>query len=348
MRLWTRNSWSPVWNICNLKTLSVHNLVWVSHINLAVTVSSFRLQATLEVTQANMQYRLLSASPSELCLELLPRSTQQSLQPLHLSVKMTTEDHFHLQVKRVCLFGQFFICASFVTLSTRENVLLVFKTCCPMQVFQGTAGLLEESVEGPIRELSAALLEVMECYISQGKMLAEIQALHSRYRDHSNTKLKCLYQRWHIRKAVNIFETVLQSLKITSCIHPKSQVKYYCIFLNIIVKIHESWFVIVASALHSSPEVISYFCFCSVYLECSGTSYDPDLDGSKMWLSSWHKKYVSGLQSTGAQQSACLFSSSLPPQCATWSWTRATRQVAEPNCLLCAKMATFLICLPCR
>ncbi|KAB5553872.1 hypothetical protein PHYPO_G00043690 [Pangasianodon hypophthalmus] len=104
-----------------------------------------RLQATLEVTQANMQYRLLSASPSEMCLELLPRSTQQSLQPLHLSVTMTTEDHFRLQV------------------------------------FQGTAGLLEESVEGPVRELSAALLEVMECYISQGKMLAEIQALHSRF-----------------------------------------------------------------------------------------------------------------------------------------------------------------------
>ncbi|KAG7334925.1 hypothetical protein KOW79_001521 [Hemibagrus wyckioides] len=104
-----------------------------------------RLQATLEVTQANMQYRLLSASPSELRLELLPRTTQQSLQPLHLSVTMTTENRFHLQV------------------------------------FQGTAGLLEESAEGHVRELSAALLEVMECYISQGKMLAEIQALHSRF-----------------------------------------------------------------------------------------------------------------------------------------------------------------------
>lgn len=40
-------------------------------------------------------------------------------------------------------------------------------------------------MEGTVRELSAAPLEVMECYISQGKMLAEIQALHSRYRDHS-------------------------------------------------------------------------------------------------------------------------------------------------------------------
>ncbi|XP_060749233.1 uncharacterized protein si:dkey-225f5.4 isoform X1 [Tachysurus vachellii] len=111
------------------------------------TMTAFRdrLQATLKVTQANMQYRLLSANPSELHLELLPRTTQQSLQPLHLSVTMTTEDHFRLQV------------------------------------FQGTAGLIEESVGGTVRELSAALLDVMECYISQGKMLAEIQALHSRF-----------------------------------------------------------------------------------------------------------------------------------------------------------------------
>lgn len=74
-------------------------------------------------------------------------------------------------------------------------VLLLFKLCvCLIQVFQGTAGLLEESVEGLARELSAALVEVMECYISQGKMLAEIQALHSRYREHSDAKLKCLHQ----------------------------------------------------------------------------------------------------------------------------------------------------------
>lgn len=56
----------------------------------------------------------------------------------------------------------------------------------PLQVFQGTAGLLEESVEGPVRQLSAALIEVMQHYISQGEMLAEIQALHSRYRYHRN------------------------------------------------------------------------------------------------------------------------------------------------------------------
>ncbi|KAI4894653.1 hypothetical protein NFI96_013509 [Prochilodus magdalenae] len=104
-----------------------------------------KLQNVLAVTQTNMQYRLLSVSPSELCLELLPRSAQQSLQPLRLSVTMTANDLFRLQV------------------------------------FQGTAGLLEESVEGPVRQLSAALLEIMQRYISQGEMLAEIQALHSRF-----------------------------------------------------------------------------------------------------------------------------------------------------------------------
>ncbi|XP_072549113.1 uncharacterized protein [Salminus brasiliensis] len=104
-----------------------------------------RLKDIIEVTQANMEYRLLSVSPSELCLELVPHTTQQSLQPLRLSITMTPSDRFHLQV------------------------------------FQGTAGLSEESVEGPMRQLSAALLEVMQRYISQGEMLAEIQALHSRF-----------------------------------------------------------------------------------------------------------------------------------------------------------------------
>lgn len=88
----------------------MHDPLWAAHINLNVTVS-FRLQATLEVTQANMQYRLLSASPSELRLELLPRSTQQSLQPLHLSVTKTTENHFRLQVKE---FLVLFLCLLFL------------------------------------------------------------------------------------------------------------------------------------------------------------------------------------------------------------------------------------------
>ncbi|GAA6093598.1 uncharacterized protein si:dkey-225f5.4 [Tachysurus ichikawai] len=134
--------------VCDRRLCELKNQVNKQLANVASnTMTAFRdrLQATLKVTQANMQYRLLSAIPSELRLELLPHTTQQSLQPLHLSVTMTTENHFRLQV------------------------------------FQGTAGLIEESMEGTVRELSAAPLEVMECYISQGKMLAEIQALHSRF-----------------------------------------------------------------------------------------------------------------------------------------------------------------------
>ncbi|CAB1341599.1 unnamed protein product [Coregonus sp. 'balchen'] len=50
-----------------------------------------------------------------------------------------------------------------------------------LTVYQGTAGLLEESIKGRLSHLSAALLEVMQCYISQGEMLTEIQALHSRF-----------------------------------------------------------------------------------------------------------------------------------------------------------------------
>lgn len=76
-----------------------------------------------------MQYRLLSAIPSELRLELLPHTTQQSLQPLHLSVTMTTENHFRLQVKLLLFFFVcfllFFICVGFVTPNTREKVLFV-------------------------------------------------------------------------------------------------------------------------------------------------------------------------------------------------------------------------------
>ncbi|KAA0705949.1 hypothetical protein E1301_Tti004712 [Triplophysa tibetana] len=103
------------------------------------------LQMLIRGTQRNMQYRLLSVRPSELCLELLPRATEKSLDPLRVSITMTTNDHFHLQV------------------------------------FQGTAGLVEEATEGQLRQVSTALVEVLERYISQGEMLSEIQALHSRF-----------------------------------------------------------------------------------------------------------------------------------------------------------------------
>uniref|UniRef100_A0A8C1YIB9 Si:dkey-225f5.4 n=2 Tax=Cyprinus carpio TaxID=7962 RepID=A0A8C1YIB9_CYPCA len=103
------------------------------------------LQTLVNVTHRNMAYRLLSVSSSELCLELLPRAAEVSLEPLRVSITMTTSDEFHLQV------------------------------------FQGTAGLVEEAVNGRLRQVSAALVEVLERYISQGEMLSEIQALHSRF-----------------------------------------------------------------------------------------------------------------------------------------------------------------------
>ncbi|XP_010872965.1 uncharacterized protein si:dkey-225f5.4 isoform X2 [Esox lucius] len=105
------------------------------------------LQGCLEETQGAMQYRLLSLGPSELQLELRPCfcGPPDQLEPLRLTVTWTPEDHFVLQV---CL---------------------------------GTAGLLEESVRGRLTDLSTALLEVMQSYVSQGAMLTEIQALHSRF-----------------------------------------------------------------------------------------------------------------------------------------------------------------------
>ncbi|XP_043091065.1 ZW10 interactor [Puntigrus tetrazona] len=103
------------------------------------------LQTLVNVTHRNMAYRLLSVSSSELCLELLPHAAEKSLEPLRVSITMTTSDEFHLQV------------------------------------FQGTAGLVEEAVKGRLRQVSAALVEVLERYMSQGEMLSEIQALHSRF-----------------------------------------------------------------------------------------------------------------------------------------------------------------------
>ncbi|XP_041736733.2 uncharacterized protein si:dkey-225f5.4 [Coregonus clupeaformis] len=108
------------------------------------------LQGYVEETRGVMQCRLLSVGSSELCVELRPHSCGSSsssgqLEPLRLTVTWSPDDHFHLQV------------------------------------YQGTAGLLEESIKGHLSHLSAALLEVMQCYTSQREMLAEIQALHSRF-----------------------------------------------------------------------------------------------------------------------------------------------------------------------
>lgn len=49
-----------------------------------------------------------------------------------------------------------------------------------MQVNEGTAGLVEDCMSGRRSELSAALLEVMQCYMGQFDLLSEIQGLRSR------------------------------------------------------------------------------------------------------------------------------------------------------------------------
>lgn len=49
-----------------------------------------------------------------------------------------------------------------------------------LQVFEGTAGVVEDGVSGRRSELSAALLEVMQDYVGQADLLREIQALRSR------------------------------------------------------------------------------------------------------------------------------------------------------------------------
>ncbi|XP_067284946.1 ZW10 interactor isoform X1 [Pseudorasbora parva] len=133
-------------NVCDLHLSKLKDEVEKQQAQISDwTILRDRLQSLVTVTHRNMQYRLLSVTPSELCLELLPRAAEKSLEPLHVSITMTASDEFHLQV------------------------------------FQGTAGLVEEVVNGPLRQVSAALVEVMERYISQGEMLSEIQALHSRF-----------------------------------------------------------------------------------------------------------------------------------------------------------------------
>lgn len=49
-----------------------------------------------------------------------------------------------------------------------------------MQVSDDTAGLVEDCVSGRRSELSTALLEVLQRYLSQFQLLSEIQGLRSR------------------------------------------------------------------------------------------------------------------------------------------------------------------------
>ncbi|TDH03530.1 hypothetical protein EPR50_G00164840 [Perca flavescens] len=105
------------------------------------------LQAYVSAAQDIMQISLLSFNQSELCVELRPRPSHLSsneLEPLRLSVTWSHDDRFTLQV------------------------------------MEGPAGLVEDGVSGWRYALSAALLEVMQCYVGQSELLSEIQRLRSR------------------------------------------------------------------------------------------------------------------------------------------------------------------------
>ncbi|KAF3700617.1 hypothetical protein EXN66_Car016304 [Channa argus] len=107
------------------------------------------LQVYVSAVQDVMQIKLLSFNHSELCVELRPRPSSSlsssELEPLKLSVSWTHDDRFTVQVN------------------------------------EGTAGLVEDCMSGRRSELSAALLEVMQCYVGQAELLCEIQALRSSF-----------------------------------------------------------------------------------------------------------------------------------------------------------------------
>ncbi|XP_006805321.1 uncharacterized protein si:dkey-225f5.4 isoform X1 [Neolamprologus brichardi] len=111
------------------------------------------LQVHVSATQDVMHINLLAFNQSELCVELRPHTSSgllsNELEPLRLSVTWSHDDRFRLQVRT--------------------------------QVSEGTAGLAEDSLTGRRVELSAALLEVMRCYVGQAELLAEIQSLRSSF-----------------------------------------------------------------------------------------------------------------------------------------------------------------------
>ncbi|XP_053299729.1 uncharacterized protein si:dkey-225f5.4 [Pleuronectes platessa] len=107
------------------------------------------LQEHVSAAQSVMQIKLLSLSQSELCVELRPRPSSDlssnELEPLKLSVSWSVDGRFRLQVD------------------------------------EGTAGLVEDCSSGTRAQLSAALLEVMQCYVGQAELLSEVQALRSSF-----------------------------------------------------------------------------------------------------------------------------------------------------------------------
>lgn len=130
----------------------------------------------VSATQAVMQVNLLTFSQSELCVELMPRPpsslSSSELEPLRLSVTWSHDDRFRLQVSTGvsdvidCRLSQL-----------TEELIRVLNL---LQVSEETAGLVEDSRTGRWAELSAALLEVMQCYVGQAELLSEIGSLRSR------------------------------------------------------------------------------------------------------------------------------------------------------------------------
>uniref|UniRef100_A0A3Q3LPK8 Uncharacterized LOC113141174 n=2 Tax=Mastacembelus armatus TaxID=205130 RepID=A0A3Q3LPK8_9TELE len=107
------------------------------------------LQVHISALQDVMQINLLSFNQSQLCVELRPHPTSNlsssELEPLRLSVAWSHDDRFTLQVN------------------------------------EGRDGLVEDSMSASRSELSATLLEVMQCYMGQAELLTEIQALRSSF-----------------------------------------------------------------------------------------------------------------------------------------------------------------------
>lgn len=125
----------------------------------------------LSAQQDVLQVQLVSISQSELSMDLRPRppcSDQPcELDPLRLSVTWSHDDRFRLQVVKLGWDHPPPPC------STKVGVSCV-------QVSDGCAGLVEACVCGRRAELSSALGEVTQRYLSQFHLLAEIQGLRSR------------------------------------------------------------------------------------------------------------------------------------------------------------------------
>lgn len=69
-------------------------------------------------------------------------------------------------------------CHLLTTHTSYQNVSWV---CVCVQVNEATADLLEDCASGRRSELSAALLDVMQRYMGQFRLLSEIQGLRSRW-----------------------------------------------------------------------------------------------------------------------------------------------------------------------